>query len=129
MPQAREGRSMKFSNLLFPDCRPERDGIVIGETLREAWLSDELGVDVTRLAEHHFDGICAYVDPITIAWALATTARHSKIGLASCKPRCITRSASRTAGDPRQPDTSPRTDRPPHPAPIMRPFPQPAKGG
>jgi hypothetical protein len=32
---------VKFGNFLFPDCRdPERDGIVIDETLREAWLSD-----------------------------------------------------------------------------------------
>jgi alkanesulfonate monooxygenase SsuD/methylene tetrahydromethanopterin reductase-like flavin-dependent oxidoreductase (luciferase family) len=74
---------MKFSNFLFPDSRdPERDGIVIDETLREAWLSDELGVDVIWLAEHHFDGICAYVDPITLAGALATSTRHSKIGFA-----------------------------------------------
>ena len=43
---------MKFSNFLFPDCRdPGRDGVVIDETLREAWLSDELGVDVIWLAE------------------------------------------------------------------------------
>ena len=49
---------MKFSNFLFPDCRdPERDGSVIDETLHEAWLSDQLGVDVIWLAEHHFDGI------------------------------------------------------------------------
>jgi len=74
---------MKFSNFLFPDCRdPERDGIVIDETLREAWLSDTLGVDVIWLAEHHFDGICAYVDPISFAGALATSTRHSKIGFA-----------------------------------------------
>jgi alkanesulfonate monooxygenase SsuD/methylene tetrahydromethanopterin reductase-like flavin-dependent oxidoreductase (luciferase family) len=74
---------MKFSNFLFPDSRdPERDGIVIDETLREAWLSDELGVNVIWLAEHHFDGICAYVDPITLAGALATSTRHSKIGFA-----------------------------------------------
>ncbi len=74
---------MKFGNFLFPDCRdPERDGIVIGETLREAWLSDELGVDVIWLAEHHFDGICAYVDPITFAGALATSTRQSRIGFA-----------------------------------------------
>jgi alkanesulfonate monooxygenase SsuD/methylene tetrahydromethanopterin reductase-like flavin-dependent oxidoreductase (luciferase family) len=74
---------MKFSNFLFPDCRdPERDGIVIDETLREALLADELGVDVIWLAEHHFDGICAYVDPITFAGALATTTRHAKIGFA-----------------------------------------------
>jgi alkanesulfonate monooxygenase SsuD/methylene tetrahydromethanopterin reductase-like flavin-dependent oxidoreductase (luciferase family) len=74
---------MKFGNFLFPDCRdPERDGIVIDETLREALLADELGVDVIWLAEHHFDGICAYVDPITFAGALATTTRHAKIGFA-----------------------------------------------
>jgi alkanesulfonate monooxygenase SsuD/methylene tetrahydromethanopterin reductase-like flavin-dependent oxidoreductase (luciferase family) len=74
---------MKFSNFLFPDSRdPERDGVVIDETLREAWLSDELGLDVIWLAEHHFDGICAYVDPISFAGALATSTRHSKIGFA-----------------------------------------------
>jgi alkanesulfonate monooxygenase SsuD/methylene tetrahydromethanopterin reductase-like flavin-dependent oxidoreductase (luciferase family) len=74
---------MKFGNFLFPDCRdPERDGAVIDETLREAWLSDELGVDVIWLAEHHFDGICAYVDPISFAGALATSTRQSKIGFA-----------------------------------------------
>ena len=74
---------MKFGNFLFPDCRdPARDGIVIDETLREAWLSDTLGVDVIWLAEHHFDGICAYVDPISFAGALATSTRHSKIGFA-----------------------------------------------
>ncbi len=74
---------MKFSNFLFPDCRdPARDGAVIGETLREARLSDELGVDVIWLAEHHFDGICAYVDPIIFAGALATSTRRSKIGFA-----------------------------------------------
>ena len=74
---------MKFGNFLFPDCRnPDRDGIVIDETLREAWRSDELGVDVIWLAEHHFDGICAYVDPISFAGALATSTRHSTIGFA-----------------------------------------------
>ncbi len=74
---------MKFGNFLFPDSRdPERDGIVIDETLREAWLSDELGVDAIWLAEHHFDGICAYADPIAFAGALATSTRHSKIGFA-----------------------------------------------
>ena len=74
---------MKFGNFLFPDCRdPARDGVVIDETLREAWLSDELGVDVIWLAEHHFDGICAYVDPISFAGALATSTRRSKIGFA-----------------------------------------------
>jgi alkanesulfonate monooxygenase SsuD/methylene tetrahydromethanopterin reductase-like flavin-dependent oxidoreductase (luciferase family) len=74
---------MKFGNFLFPDSRdPERDGIVIDETLREAWLSDELGIDAIWLGEHHFDGICAYVDPISFAGALAASTRHAKIGFA-----------------------------------------------
>jgi alkanesulfonate monooxygenase SsuD/methylene tetrahydromethanopterin reductase-like flavin-dependent oxidoreductase (luciferase family) len=74
---------MKFGNFLFPDCRdPGRDSIVIDETLREACLSDELGVDVVWLAEHHFDGICAYVDPISFAGALSTSTLHSRIGFA-----------------------------------------------
>jgi alkanesulfonate monooxygenase SsuD/methylene tetrahydromethanopterin reductase-like flavin-dependent oxidoreductase (luciferase family) len=74
---------VKFGNFLFPDSRdPERDGVVIDETLREAWLSDELGIDTIWLAEHHFDGICAYADPIGFAGALAASTRHSKIGFA-----------------------------------------------
>src|SRR3979411_2310269 len=74
---------MKFGNFLFPDCRdPERDGIVIDETLREAVLSDELGIDVVWLGEHHFDGICAYADPITLAGALAIALKRSALGFA-----------------------------------------------
>ena len=66
---------MKFGNFLFPDSRdPERDGIVIDETLREAVLSDELGVDVVWLGEHHFDGICA--------GALAIALKRSALGFA-----------------------------------------------
>ena len=74
---------MKFGNFLFPDCRdPARDGVVIDETLREAWLSDELGIDAIWLAEHHFDGICAYADPISFAGALSATTKRSRIGFA-----------------------------------------------
>src|SRR5271170_5582957 len=74
---------MKFGNFLFPDCRdPAQDGTVLDETLAEAMLSDELGVDVIWLAEHHFDGICAYVDPISFAAALATATRRAKLGFA-----------------------------------------------
>jgi alkanesulfonate monooxygenase SsuD/methylene tetrahydromethanopterin reductase-like flavin-dependent oxidoreductase (luciferase family) len=74
---------MKFGDFLFPDSRgPERDGAVIDETLREAWLADELGVDVIWLAEHHFDGICAYADPIAFAGALAATTRQAGLGFA-----------------------------------------------
>ncbi len=77
------GRCVRFSNFLFPESRdPAQDGTVIDETLREARLSDELSVDVIWLAEHHFDGICAYVDPISFAAALATTTHRAKLGFA-----------------------------------------------
>ena len=86
---------MKFSNFLFPGCRaPERDGIVIDETLREAWLSDELELDVIWLAEHHFDGICAYVDPITSQARWRPRRGTARSASPSCRPRCTTRSAS-----------------------------------
>ncbi len=74
---------MRFSNFLFPESRdPARDGQVIDETLREARLSEALGVEVIWLAEHHFDGICAYVDPVSFAAALAAATRRVKIGFA-----------------------------------------------
>jgi alkanesulfonate monooxygenase SsuD/methylene tetrahydromethanopterin reductase-like flavin-dependent oxidoreductase (luciferase family) len=74
---------MKFGNFLFPDSRdPERDGIVIDETMREAVLSDELGIDVVWLGEHHFDGICAYADPVIIAGALAVALKRAGLGFA-----------------------------------------------
>lgn len=74
---------MKFSDFLFPESRDaERDGLVLDETLREARLADELGVDALWLAEHHFDGICAYVDPISFAAALAMATKRCNIGFA-----------------------------------------------
>lgn len=74
---------MKFSNFLFPESRdPADDGRVIDETLREATLSDALGFDVIWLAEHHFDGICAYVDPVSFAAALAVATHRARIGFA-----------------------------------------------
>jgi alkanesulfonate monooxygenase SsuD/methylene tetrahydromethanopterin reductase-like flavin-dependent oxidoreductase (luciferase family) len=74
---------MRFSNFLFPDSDSAGDdGRVIAETLREARLTDELGYDVIWLAEHHFDGICAYVDPVTFAAALSTCTTRAKIGFA-----------------------------------------------
>jgi len=74
---------MKFSNFLFPDsASAENDGRIIEETLREARLTDELGYDTIWLAEHHFDGICAYVDPVSFAAALATATSRARIGFA-----------------------------------------------
>ena len=74
---------MKFSNFLFPESQsPDGDYDVIEESLREAELSEELGYDVVWLAEHHFDGGCAYVDPTTFAAAIAARTKKIKIGFA-----------------------------------------------
>jgi alkanesulfonate monooxygenase SsuD/methylene tetrahydromethanopterin reductase-like flavin-dependent oxidoreductase (luciferase family) len=74
---------VKFSNFLFPESRdPALDGQIIDETLREAQLSDELDFEVIWVAEHHFDGICAYVDPVSFAAALAIATKRAKIGFA-----------------------------------------------
>mgnify|MGYP001234381501 FL=1 len=74
---------MKFSNFLFPESKtPNGDYNVIEESLREAELSEDLGYDVIWLAEHHFDGGCAYVDPTTFAAAIAARTKKIKIGFA-----------------------------------------------
>ena len=74
---------MKFGNFLFPAAvDPADDHRVIQETLAEAKLCDELGMDMLWLAEHHFDGICAYVDPVSFAAALAACTRRIQIGFA-----------------------------------------------
>jgi alkanesulfonate monooxygenase SsuD/methylene tetrahydromethanopterin reductase-like flavin-dependent oxidoreductase (luciferase family) len=74
---------VKFSNFLFPESRePALDEHVIDETIAEAKLTEQLGFDAVWLAEHHFDGICAYVDPISFAAALATATSRIKIGFA-----------------------------------------------
>jgi len=74
---------MKFSNFLFPESKtPEGDYDVIEESLHEAELSEKLGYDVIWLAEHHFDGGCAYVDPTTFAAAIAARTTNIKIGFA-----------------------------------------------
>lgn len=74
---------MKFSNFLFPMAdTPENDERIIDETLAEAKLCDDLGMEALWLAEHHFDGNCAYVDPVSFAAALATATKQIKIGFA-----------------------------------------------
>lgn len=74
---------MKFSNFLFPEsATPDDDFTVINEALQEAILCDELGFDTIWLAEHHFDGGCAYVDPMTFATAIAARTTRIKIGFA-----------------------------------------------
>ena len=74
---------MKFSNFLFPQAAdPADDERVIDETMAEAKLCDDLGVDTVWLAEHHFDGNCAYVDPVSFAAAIAAATTNVKIGFA-----------------------------------------------
>src|SRR3984893_17875542 len=83
MARADSEHAVKFGGFLFPDCRdPAQDGVVIEETLREAALADELGADMIWLAEHHFDGISVYADPIALAGALAASLRHAGLGFA-----------------------------------------------
>jgi len=74
---------MKFSNFMFPaSMDPKKDGEVIDEVMREGQLCDELGMEMLWLAEHHFDGICAYVDPVAFAAALASSTKRINIGFA-----------------------------------------------
>ena len=74
---------MKLGNFLFPaSADPNDDARIIEETLQEAKLCDALGMQMLWLAEHHFDGICAYVDPIAFAAALATATEQIGIGFA-----------------------------------------------
>jgi alkanesulfonate monooxygenase SsuD/methylene tetrahydromethanopterin reductase-like flavin-dependent oxidoreductase (luciferase family) len=74
---------MRFGNFLFPECRdPLQDGRLIDEVLDEVRLSESLGLDAVWLSEHHFDGSCAYVDPITFAAAIAASTKRIGIGFA-----------------------------------------------
>ena len=74
---------LRFSNFLFPESRdPARDADVIADSIAEAKLCDELGVEVLWLAEHHFDGNCAYVDPVTFAAAVLAATKRIKVGFA-----------------------------------------------
>lgn len=74
---------LKFSNFLFTESRePATDARVIRECIEEAKLCDALGVEVLWLAEHHFDGNCAYVDPTTFAAAILAATTRIKVGFA-----------------------------------------------
>lgn len=72
---------MRFGNFLFPTVEdPADDGRFIAETIAEAKRSDDLGMDAVWIAEHHFDGMCAYVDPVTFSTAVAMATTNVKIG-------------------------------------------------
>jgi alkanesulfonate monooxygenase SsuD/methylene tetrahydromethanopterin reductase-like flavin-dependent oxidoreductase (luciferase family) len=74
---------MRFSNFLFPEARtPSRDAEYIADALEEAKLTETLGFDGVWLAEHHFDGNCCYVDPVTFASAILASTQNLKVGFA-----------------------------------------------
>ena len=74
---------MRFANFLFPEARdPARDAECIAEALDEAKLTERLGFDSVWLAEHHFDGNCAYVDPTTFAGAILGATTRLRVGFA-----------------------------------------------
>jgi alkanesulfonate monooxygenase SsuD/methylene tetrahydromethanopterin reductase-like flavin-dependent oxidoreductase (luciferase family) len=74
---------VKFSTFLFSDSRdPAKDGAVIDNAVHEAVLADKLGADVVWLAEHHFDGISVYGDPMVLAGALAVACPRAALGFA-----------------------------------------------
>jgi alkanesulfonate monooxygenase SsuD/methylene tetrahydromethanopterin reductase-like flavin-dependent oxidoreductase (luciferase family) len=84
---------MKFGDFLFTESSdPRRDGAVIDEALAEACLCDQLGMDAIWLAEHHFDGNCAYVDPLTFAAALAVATKRAALGGRARTPSRIPKS-------------------------------------
>lgn len=74
---------MRLGVFLFHESRdPSADAQVIHEAVREAQLAEDEGMDAVFLAEHHFDGNCAYVDPPTFAAALAMATSRIRIGFA-----------------------------------------------
>ena len=74
---------MKFGTFVFPVVPdPTKDGQGIQDALEEARVSEELGMDAVWVAEHHFDGNCVYVDPISFAAALCTLTKRVEIGSA-----------------------------------------------
>lgn len=74
---------MRFSNFLFPESRDQdRDGAILDQVMDEVRLTERLGYDTIWLSEHHFDGNCAYVDPISFAAALAVATTCIRIGFA-----------------------------------------------
>ena len=74
---------MRFGSFVFPvSHHPENDGAVIDDTLAEIELQDAMGFDATWLTEHHFDGACAYVDPVVFGAAVATRTSRINIGFA-----------------------------------------------
>ena len=74
---------MKFGSFVFPVSHSaERDGAIIDSTLAEIELQDAIGFEAAWLTEHHFDGACAYADPLVFGAAVAARTQRIKIGFA-----------------------------------------------
>jgi alkanesulfonate monooxygenase SsuD/methylene tetrahydromethanopterin reductase-like flavin-dependent oxidoreductase (luciferase family) len=74
---------LRFANFIFPESKdPARDADLIAEALDEARVTERLGYDSVWLAEHHFDGNCAYVDPPTFAAAVLGATTRIRVGFA-----------------------------------------------
>ena len=88
---------MRFGTFLFTHAGPKgRDHEFIQETLAEARAAEDNGMDAVWLAEHHFDGTLAYVDPVSFAAALAMHTTRVKIGTAVVPPLVTGNSTSRS---------------------------------
>ena len=74
---------MRFGSFVFPVSHvPENDGAAIDRTLEEIELQESLGFEAIWLTEHHFDGACAYADPVVFGAAVAARTSRIKIGFA-----------------------------------------------
>ena len=74
---------MRFGSFIFPvSHRSENDSSVINSTLEEIELQDRLGFSAAWLTEHHFDGACAYADPVVFGAAVAARTTRIEIGFA-----------------------------------------------
>jgi alkanesulfonate monooxygenase SsuD/methylene tetrahydromethanopterin reductase-like flavin-dependent oxidoreductase (luciferase family) len=74
---------MKFGIMnLFPLNDEQDMSKVIGETLEEAVLADELGFDSIWLAEHHFSGYGILGSPLMFGMAVANRTKRIEIGSA-----------------------------------------------
>jgi alkanesulfonate monooxygenase SsuD/methylene tetrahydromethanopterin reductase-like flavin-dependent oxidoreductase (luciferase family) len=74
---------VRLGTFVFPTVAdPARDGAVIDEAVAEAVATERLRLDAVWLAEHHFDGMCAYVDPVVFAAAIAQATSRVDIGFA-----------------------------------------------
>ena len=75
---------MKFGDFLFPESRtPGTDFQVVNEALAEAELADKLGFHSVWLGEHHFDGVCAYADPMAFGGAVVARTKRVRVGFSA----------------------------------------------